>query len=135
MNHVTFCQNTTAKSAGILPASRRSSTAWSVPRERPSAAAAAMPPTEEEREASTLDVASQQIFAMLDAFPRFKDLAADLMRPADQEADVRGCILFTGPLKMLQTVAMVTQAGKASTAPERFKPLQIFIFHQVLCLV
>ena len=82
-----------------------------------------MPPTEEEREASTLDVASQQIFAMLDAFPRFKDLAADPMRPADQAADVRGCILFTGPLKMLQTVAMVTQAGKASTAPERFKPL------------
>ena len=82
-----------------------------------------MPPTEEEREASTLDVASQQIFAMLDAFPRFKDLATDPMRPADQAADVRGCILFTGPLKMLQTVAMVTQAGKASTAPERFKPL------------
>lgn len=82
-----------------------------------------MPPTEEEREASTLDVASQQIFAMLDAFPRFKDLAADPMRPADQAADMRGCILFTGPLKMLQTVAMVTQAGKASTAPERFKPL------------
>ena len=85
--------------------------------------AAVMPPTEEEREASTLDVASQQIFAMLEAFPRFKDLAADAMRPADQAADVRGCILFTGPLKMLQTVAMVTQAGKASTAPERFKPL------------
>ena len=33
-----------------------------------------MPPTEEEREASTLDVASQQIFAMLEAFPRFKDM-------------------------------------------------------------
>ena len=117
-----------------------------------------MPPTEEEREASTLDVASQQIFAMLEAFPRFKDLAADGMRPADVAADARGCIVFTGPLKMLQvrrprhrhcdtipggaspclphslaylgcltlaaqTVAMVTQAGKASTAPERFKPL------------
>ena len=111
-----------------------------------------MPPTEEEREASTLDVASQQIFAMLEAFPRFKDLAADGMRPADVAADARGCIVFTGPLKMLQvrrprhchcytipvgaslmaylgcltlaaqTVAMVTQAGKASTAPERFKP-------------
>eukprot|EP00964_Phaeocystis_antarctica_P056606 scaffold33405_cov55-Phaeocystis_antarctica.AAC.2 len=35
-----------------------------------------MPPTEEEREASTLDVASQQIFAMLEAFPRFKDMTA-----------------------------------------------------------
>eukprot|EP00964_Phaeocystis_antarctica_P041467 scaffold23707_cov49-Phaeocystis_antarctica.AAC.2 len=61
-----------------------------------------MPPTEEEREASTLDVASQQIFAMLEAFPRFKDLAADGMRPADVAADARGCIVFTGPLKMLQ---------------------------------
>ena len=61
-----------------------------------------MPPTEEEREASTLDVASQQIFAMFEAFPRFKDLAADGMRPADVAADARGCIVFTGPLKMLQ---------------------------------
>ena len=83
-----------------------------------------MPPTEEEREASTLDVASQQIFAMLDAFPRFKDLAADPMRPADQAADVRGCILFTGPLKMLQTVAMVTQAGKLLWLPP--SPLSSF---------
>ena len=89
-----------------------------------------MPPTEEEREASTLDVASQQIFAMLDAFPRFKDLAADPMRPADQAADVRGCILFTGPLKMLQTVvrtgrvmkwldADMAQALSCSPSPER----------------
>lgn len=35
----------------------------------------------------------------------------------------RGAIVLRGPLKMLQTVAMVTQKGKATTTADRFKPL------------
>ena len=67
-----------------------------------------------------MDAACEQIFAMLEAFARFKDLAADPLVPTPGE---RGGVLFTGPLKMLQTVAMVTQAGKATNAADRFKPL------------
>jgi methionyl aminopeptidase len=71
-----------------------------------------------------MDVCCQQIFAMLEAFPRFKDLAMDPLRPASEAPEQqRGGLLFTGPLKMLQTIAMITQAGKASTAADRFKPL------------
>ena len=71
-----------------------------------------------------MDVCCQQIFAMLEAFPRFKDLAMDPLRPASEAPEQqRGGLLFTGPLKMLQTIAMITQAGKASTTADRFKPL------------
>ena len=97
-----------------------------------------MPPSEAEREASTMDVCCQQIFAMLEAFPRFKDLAMDPLRPASEAPEQqRGGLLFTGPLKMLQTIAMITQAGKASTAADRPpKTWQIRTHHcTIRCLV
>ena len=52
-----------------------------------------MPPTEEEREASTLDVASQQIFAMLEAFPRFKDMTVFIKHHKQLVFGVRDVLL------------------------------------------
>ena len=49
-----------------------------------------------------LDVVSQQLFAIAEAFPRFKDLALDPLKPS---AEARGALLFSGPLKMLQARA------------------------------
>ena len=51
------------------------------------------------KEAAMLDVVSQQLFAIVESFPRFKDLALDPLRP---NAEARGALLFSGPLKMLQ---------------------------------
>ena len=60
------------------------------------------------------------IFNLFEAWPRFKDLVVD---PMKSEPSARGALVLRGPLKMLQTVAMVTQRGKATTTAERFRPL------------
>ena len=84
------------------------------------------------REIAACDAVCAMIFGLFDAFPRLKDQVVDPMREealASAEyagvatADARGALVFRGPLKMLQTVAMVTQKSKAGTTADRFKPL------------
>ena len=71
-----------------------------------------------EKDAAAADAICSSIFSTFEAWPRFKDLVYDPM-----SAGQHGTFVLRGPLKMLQTVAMITQKGKAPTTAERFKPL------------
>ena len=72
----------------------------------------------DEKELAAVDAICASIFTTFEAWPRFKDLVYDPM-----SAGQSGAFVLRGPLKMLQTVAMITQKGKAPTTADRFKPL------------
>ena len=66
-----------------------------------------------------MGLAATAIFELIEAWPRFKDTALDPMRGDGGP----GALLLRGPSKLLQTLAKVTQASKAATTADRFKPL------------
>lgn len=67
-------------------------------------------------DAAACDAICSALFLTLEAWPRFKDLVVDPMSGGQP-----GAFVLRGPLKMLQTVAMITQRGKDSTTADRFK--------------
>ena len=67
---------------------------------------------------AAVDVLAKTVFGLFEAWPRFKDIVYD-----ELSAGASGALVLRGPLKMIQTIAMITQRGKATTTAERFKPL------------
>jgi len=82
-----------------------------------------------EREIAHTDAVCSQIFQLLEAFPRFKDQVLDKIVADSNEqrgaatSPSRGIFILQGPAKMIQTVAMVTMKGTASSTAARLKPV------------
>ena len=72
------------------------------------------------KEIAAFEDLATQIFDFAESFPRLADLGVEPLRGAPGE---RGVLLLQGPLKMLQTVVMVTVNGKAQGVADRFKAL------------
>ena len=72
------------------------------------------------KEIAAFEDLATQIFDFAESFPRLADLGVEPLRGAPGE---RGALLLQGPLKMLQTVVMVTVNGKAQGVADRFKAL------------
>ena len=72
------------------------------------------------KEQAAFEDLATQLFDFCESFPRLVDLGVDPLRGAAGE---RGALLLKGPLKMLQTVVMVTVKGKAEAVADRFKAL------------
>jgi hypothetical protein len=82
--------------------------------------------SERETELALCDQIGAAIFELFEAWPRVKDLVVDALRAealgdAAGDAGRRGALMLRGPAKMLQTIALVTSKGKASTTADRFK--------------
>ena len=66
----------------------------------------------------------RQMIELFESYPRFKDQCIDPLRAsAGHSATARGALVLRGPVKMLQTVAMITKGSKADATAERFKAL------------
>ena len=76
-------------------------------------------------DAAACDMICSTIFTLFEAWPRFRDQVVGPMcaEAAAGSSSARGALVLRGPPKMLQTVAMVTQRGKAPKTSDRFRPL------------
>ena len=64
----------------------------------------------------------RQMIELFESYPRFKDQCIDPLRTsAGHSSTARGALVLRGPVKMLQTVAMITKGSKADATAERFK--------------